>query len=492
MAETGIKIEYDEGIPVQRIGRKIIVEFEHSLPKEKILFPYVKSTNRGDELDFTDTDLTDKDQTRIYGIQVPLIKINNTTIDFDSVKYFVLKSEGRLPELTLTVEDTYSLISNIDKPGNDNLVIVQIVPKRDNTYKKINLSFYISNIRVSGTLVTLTCKYKLSDLTSSRFETFGEIDTYNMLKNIAIKTKMGFATNLKGETKDKRYVYCNNKSYFDIMNEEIQYSDIDGCLLDYWIDFWDNITLADIKERLKTIEPDEEIEIWVESQVYENTGSVETQPNKVPAVLLNLPQFNQSELFVKDYNMKTTPGAQLSKGSDKVHAIYEENKSDYSDYLLQDKDVKKDIFVKYDYIGELYGDYNYFLSKSVREAYIQKITSDEIIITLNSPNLGLMRGNKVNFLRYVNDSVLENKMKDLEEHKIIDREKVRTNIPLEDYKLWEDSGEGKYRLDKTVSAQYLIYAVEIKYSNNQWQYDLTLVRDIKDKLDAQILMEEDE
>lgn len=469
---------------------KIIVEFDHSLEKEQIALPYKSSTVKNDDLDYSDSNQSDKSALKIYGIQIPLIKINNIIIDFASVKYFVLTSEGRLPELTLTVEDTYQLITNIDKPGNDNRVIVQIIPRYDDTYKKINLTFFISNIRVSGSLVTLTCKYKLSDLTSTKFETFGEVDTYNLLKDIAIKTKLGFASNVKGDTKDKRYVYCNNKSYFDIMNEEIQFSNTEEHILDYWIDFWDSITLVDIKERLNTIEPDEEIEIWVASQTYEITENVETKPIKLPAVLINLPSLNQSELYVKDYNMVLSPGAQISKGSDKVYGIYEENKKESLDHLLQDEDIKKDIFIKYDYLGEIYGDYNYFLSKSVREAYIQKQTSDKIVITLNSPNLGLMRGNKVNFIRYVNDDVLENKLKDLEQNNIIDRN-VKTNIPVEDYKIDGDGGNGKYRLDMTVSAQYLVYAVSIKYSNNQWQYDLTLIRDTKDKLNAQILKEDE-
>lgn len=469
---------------------KIIVEFDHSLKKEQIALPFKSSTVKNDDLEYSDSNQSDKSIVKIYGIQIPLIKINNIVIDFASVKYFVLTSEGKLPELTLTVEDTYQLITNIDKPGNDNRVIVQIIPRYDDTYKKINLTFFISNIRVSGSLVTLTCKYKLSDLTSTKFETFGEVDTYNLLKDIAIKTKLGFASNIKGDTKDKRYVYCNNKSYFDIMNEEIQFSNTEEHILDYWIDFWDNITLVDIKERLNTIEPDEEIEIWVASQTYEITENVETKPIKLPAVLINLPSLNQSELYVKDYNMVLSPGAQISKGSDKVYGIYEENKKESLDHLLQDEYVKKDIFLKYDYLGEIYGDYNYFLSKSVREAYIQKQTSDKIVITLNSPNLGLMRGNKVNFIRYVNDDVLENKLKDLEKNDIIDRN-VKTNIPIEDYKIDGDSGNGKYRLDMTVSAQYLVYAVSIKYSNNQWQYDLTLIRDTKDKLNAQILKEDE-
>ena len=86
---------------------------------------------------------TDKAQTMVFGIQVPLIMINSTIIDFDAVQQFVLKSEGVTPELLMIVEDRYKLIENIDKPRHDNEVRVQIIPKFDNAYKKIDLTFYI-------------------------------------------------------------------------------------------------------------------------------------------------------------------------------------------------------------------------------------------------------------------------------------------------------------------------------------------------------------
>jgi hypothetical protein len=66
-------------------------------------------------------------------------------------------------------------------------------------------------------------------------------------------------------------------------------------------------------------------------------------------------------------------------------------------------------------------------------------------------------------------------MKSLEKQGAIDRN-VESNIPLNDYEIKSDSGSGKFILDKTVSGQYLITGVSIVYSNNKWDYILTLVR----------------
>ena len=453
---------------------QIIKEFDNKLNKSQIIVPLLSSSKAEGGDNYIDSNLTDVAQTSVFGIQVPLIMINNTVIDFDAVKYFNLKSEGKLPELNIVVEDKYQLINNIDKPSNDNEIRVQILPKFDNAYKKIDLTFYISNIRVNGSLIRLSGSYKLSSLTSSKFMSFGEIDTYNLFKTAATDTGLGFASNIVASD-DSRYMYCDNKSWLELLDDEIQYSSTNECIIDYWIDLWDNINLVDIKERYNTVDSDDDLMIWITGQTRETTVDIEIVPQKINAVINNHPGNSGSELFVKNYEIINNPGSQISKGSDKLYGIYEENKDEYLDHLLQDGDVKNDIFAKYEYLGENYGDYNYLLSKYIRSGFIQKINTEKIKVTLQSPLLGLMRGHKVNFIRYVNDDKVESKMKALEEAEVIDRN-IDSNISLSEYENTEDSGNGQFRVDKTVSAQYLIHAVDIIYNNNSWDYVLTLIR----------------
>lgn len=451
----------------------ITIEFDNTLQQSEIITPLLSSSKAEGGDNYTN-EYTDKAQTSVFGIKVPLIMINSTVIDFNAVKYFSLKTESILPELTLTVEDRYELINNIDKPTNDNEVRIQILPQFDDTYKKINLTFNISNINVTGSMIRLICIYKLPELVKSRFESFGKIDTYSLFKNIATTTKLGFASNIAGST-DKRFVYCDNKSYLDILNDEIQFSDTTSGILDYWVDLWNNINIVDIKERYNAIDSQEDMQIWVSGQTREITADVHPVPIKIDATIDNHPAHEAAEFFVKNYSIQNNPGLNISKGSDRVYAIYEENKDEYLDYLIQDGDVKSDIYTKYDYLGENYGDYNYLLSKTVRAGFLQKINTNQIKVTLRAPLLGLMRGHKVNFVRYVNDDKIESKMKALEKAGVLNRD-VESNIPLEVYEMKDDSTNGKFRVDRTVSGQYLIHAINIIYTNNDWDYVLTLVR----------------
>lgn len=453
---------------------QITLEFDNTLTKSEIIVPLSSSSVNEAGEEYNDSNLTDKAQTKVTGILSPLIMINNTVIDFNMVHYFELKSIGVLPELTMVVEDKFEMLNNVDKVSNDNEVRVQILPKFDNAYKKIDLTFFISSIKIDGSLLKLTCNYKLPSLTSSQFVALGEIDTYSMFKEIATNTGLGFASNI-GQCNDKRYVYADNKSWLDIMNSEIKYSNTTDHILDYWIDFWDNINIADIQERYNAIDSQEDLLMWIAGNTNETTADIEIEPIQIPAILHNHPGNANSELFVKQYESITNPGAGISRGSDKVYAIFEESKGEYLDHLLQDGDIKKDVFTKYEYLGECYGNYNYILSKSIREGFFQKMNSEKIKITLQSPLLALMRGHKVNFIRYVNDDKVEQKMKTLEEIGAIDR-KVNSNIPLDEYEITEDGGNGKFRLDRTVSAQYLIHSVDIVFNDGNWNYILTLVR----------------
>lgn len=452
----------------------VMLEFDNLLEKSEIVMPIMSSSKQESGDDYNDPNLTDKSQTAVFGIQTPLIMINSTVIDFDAIKYFNLKSKSRLPELVMTVEDRFELITNIDKPTNDNEVRVQLIPRFDNAYKKIDLTFFITSIQINGKLLRLTCSYKLSSLLSSQYKTFGEIDTYNLFKQIATETQLGFATNIAALS-DNRYAYCDNKSLLDLMNDEIQYSNSTDHILDWWVDLWDNINLVDIKERYTSIDSNDDIQVWTTGQTSEVGQDIEIVPSQVPAVLNNYPGFNTSELFIKSYSINNAPGLQMTMGTDKVYGVYSEITHDYEDILIQDGDIKKDIFAKYDYIGENYGDYEYLIAKCVRDGYLQKINADTINVTLQSPMLALMRGHKVNFVRYVNDDILESKMTGLEEAGLADRD-VESNIPLSEYEMDNDSGNGKFRIDKTVSGQYLILGVDITYTDDKWDYVLTLVK----------------
>lgn len=458
---------------------QILIEFDNTLEQSEIIIPLIASSP--DEAgSYYEDNKTEIQQTSVFGIMSPLIAINNIVIDFNDIINFSLKSIGPLPELTMTVFDKYQLISSIDAPGLDNEVRVQILPQFDEAYKKINLTFYISKMKISGSdIIEFRCLYKLPKLTETKYKSFGKIDTYNLIKNIAVETGLGFATNIAEAESDSRYIYCDYKSYIDLLNNEIDFSGHgQNNIYDYWIDYWNNINLVNIYDRYITIDKDDDMKIWISSQPGEINEGVKVQPTQTVATLNNHPLYNHSDLYVNDYNIVTNSANHTQAGSDRIYSIYESSKDEYIDYFIQDGDVKNDIFVNFEYLGENYGEYNYLIQKCFRSTFMQKINSEYMNLKLRTPLLSLMRGQKVNFISYINDSQIENKFNVLEDRGYIEGE-PEVNIPIDDVpntnvNVNEDNGH--FSVDRQISGQYLITGSKIEYKNNNWEYTLIVNR----------------
>ena len=66
---------------------QITVEFDNTLQKSDIIVPLL-SSSKAEGNDTHTNEYTDKAQTAVFGIKVPLIMINATVIDFNAVQYF--------------------------------------------------------------------------------------------------------------------------------------------------------------------------------------------------------------------------------------------------------------------------------------------------------------------------------------------------------------------------------------------------------------------
>lgn len=462
---------------------QILLKFDNQLKQSEIVIPLTNSSveEAGDNYVYNKQGIQ---QTSIYGILTPLIQINNIVVDFLDVESFSLKSIGPLPTVQLTVRDRYGLTRVLDTPGNDNMLRIQILPQFDDAYKKINLTFYISKINISEEIIDVTGIYKSADLTSSKFKCLGELSTYELCEKIAKETQLGFATNIEG-TPDKRYMYCNYISYNDLLNNEIRTAASDAThIYDWWVDLWNNINLVNIYERYNTIDPEEELQIWVSGQQGTMLEGVKVQPHKITANLNNHPTDGQMELKVDHYDIVNKPGSQVSGGTDKVYSTYMIDLNEYKDTLIQDGDAKKDIFVNCEYLGEVYGEYNYLLAEMCRDAYLQKMGTESIKVTIKTPLLALMRGHKVNFTWYINDSQFNYRTDNFEKMGLIDKD-VNTPTPLNDNVPEKDilynQAYGDFIIDKSISGQYMITGCDISYSNGEWEYELTLNRPLSHK-----------
>lgn len=469
------------------MSQQIVVKFDNNLKKPEVRIPLTETTPDEVGEENYHGNKSDKQQTLVYGILTPLIMINNIVIDFTDVNSFILKSEGPVPTLDIDVNDRCGLTSTLDTPGLDNTIVVHILPPFDNAYKKIKLLFYISNMNISGNKIKMTGIYKVPGLICDNISSFGKIDTYKLFEQIAIKTQLGFASNCESSNNDERYIYCDNISYLEMMNREIKRANSDEThVYNYWIDYWDTLNFVDIYKRYNDSDSGEDMEIWINNNVGETNAGIEIKPIKVRAELSNHPETAQSDVGIIKKEVINKSGNNISSGTDKVYSIYKENNKEYMDYLIQDGDVKEDILKKLYYLGEVYGEYDYLLPEACYSSYMQKLNAEVIRVTLRGPNLGMIRGRKVDVLWYINDDRWKDKVENASKMGAINKydEIEIPNIASQDTannKYSNSTNDGAWILDKAVSGQYTIIGCSINYIMGQWKYILTLVRPHTDK-----------
>lgn len=403
-------------------------------------------------------------QTTVHGVCTPIVCVNNIVFDFDKVLKMTLYNNSRLPELDLLLWDDQNLLSSIDNPRSDNEVRLQILPSFENAYKKINLTFYITNINIKETRVSIQAIYKIPDLYISRLKCFGKINSFDLFKTIASECKLGFASNCETNDIDKRYVYCDNISYESLMSREIQTSGSQNLVYDYWIDLWNYLNFVNIYERLNSKDSQDDMQIWTLNTPGDIIDSFsDIKPVLQDAIITNHPEM-KSELQTNKFVLSNSNIKNKLKGTDRVYTIYKDGVN--IDSLVEDGNIHNDVFTKYYYLGENIGEYEYLTASSIREGFIDIIDKNSIEVTLNSPTFGLYRGSHVRFNWYDNNYFQKQSIKELGGD-------MNTDDGQQNEELIDDN---KLMLNKQLSGEYLIYKMIFNYNKGVWNVVLTLVK----------------
>lgn len=455
---------------------QILVKIDPSIEIPEISMP-LEYTSADESGSYTDENHTDIMQTKVIGIMTPIIAVNETVINFTDIINMSLKNSDIYPTLTCTIIDRHNLLRDLNPTYPDNSLQLILVPPFDGAYKKISIVFYITNIYIKNQTAYISAKYKLPAFTDSLLKSFGNISIYTLCEKVCGLTSLGFATNVTESTENTHYVYASNKSIEQLLQEEKTFFSAERNIYNFWIDFWHHLVLVDEYERYNSQDTDEEMMVWVGEKNYEMGMLTNVKPIKIAAVITNHPFLSHNELAATSYHVITRPSISASCGSDNVITYYDDELGEYLDILLQDGDTKKDIFVKYEYLGEDFS--NILLSNAYYNKYTQKMSIDTIEITIGSPALCLMRGSKINFLWYKTDQIESQKEQDL-----IDLGVISEPTPfVEDDESIETPDEtmGQLKIDNVISGQYYIIKTELRYENGEWKNILTCGRPFSQK-----------
>lgn len=235
------------------------VVFDPTRPTTTVATSWVTNDTSDPEAAESDVNLRPpKDQTKVNGILVPIVRIDSHVIQQQNIHKLVLSYTGFIPSLDITILKYPELVVNTT--GMVNKLTVIMIPPVDGTYKKVSVDFYITNVMESNGKVMYSCTYFYPAL-QKRFTKaiknesgVSKINTYDLFNSIAADCQLGFAaTTMTKEIADTKARLTRNQSYIDIISEHIKFGGLDDkSFFDGWIDVFGYLVLANVSNIFAT------------------------------------------------------------------------------------------------------------------------------------------------------------------------------------------------------------------------------------------------
>lgn len=383
-------------------------------PEDDHLGDYVAVMRTEDEDNKMDAKLNK--ETEVKGIQIPVIKLNNLMLKDRAIYYFKMKTENFLPEVDLIVYDEDNEIRSSDTPGLNNSLTIIMTHPSDGVYKKVALNFYITEYRNDGSYIHIRSSLKIPYLDKLLTRQIKSVDdkqlvsTYEFFEKIAKDAKLGFATTEEVKNvRDNIYRRLESEKIGEAMSKHIEWAGVDeNTYMDGWLDWYGYLDLVNISWLFR-----EEVKIDEMSLIahygYETTGSEKSSQayeHEITRVINNsVQQPGPNNMIVRSYEEITNPGSVYYTGTLETHYSVSMQANGgtgvYDMYQVQSVensvdgrgDVENYTFESVIYDGFLMNQTRDLLKqRNLRNAWLRKIKSRVLHVTLDMPNYGIQRG----------------------------------------------------------------------------------------------------
>lgn len=463
---------------------KIEVKRDASELFGNIEIPYY-AYNKEDNPDIHGT--AEQDYKNVWGALIPVLIINDIHIQEQDIIELTLSSRNELPTLKCTFRDSRNLLVKFNQPKAVNTIKVVIIPQFEGVYKKIKLEFFMSTIsEYSEGIVYCEGIYKLNYLYNDLIKTYGELTTDEFLDKVSEEGGLGFATHIKYNLDDKHYRFLNNINPITAFNRDISFSGSQETqIYDWFIDFWNNVNLIDYYIQLNNLTQEQQmctipaLNANVTTPNEGTTGEANKEAKdfqKVPMIYTNSQGMQMSPLFINNFELQSLPGLSLFEGSEKEYLYSNEvnfnHEMEAFDIILKDIKEDKDKIHKSVFLGREFEEIPILKQKVQRNAYLQKLKTNILVIHAAKYCFGVLRGGKLDIQIYENDNLNRAYMTENEG-------RVKNDDTMYgDYSQEEDvkKADNAYILNKYLSGQYTVIGVDIEYKDGQMGASYYLTR----------------
>lgn len=418
--------------------------------------------------------------------RLPYVELGDASIESDNIISLDLYNDQFLPRISMKFKDSTGKLMDILFPL-DNTIIKIFIQSDNDDLMPIRMDFKITKYHPNKSkggdnndiIFELDGILDVDNLYASFFESFDDT-SYNILKSIAIQSKLGFASNIDN-TNDKMVWINPSLQYMEFIQQLVRFSfKSQETFLFAYVDFYYNLNYVDIETILS--EDIKEQKAFVGSKYLKNGDA---DKNITDLVLLNHPDKQDSNFYINTYDvLNRSTATNLEIGYLYYASYYDTNGNTIYDLVLDSistagKDGNNVIMkggigeiseiAKYSsdniYHGKIDTDnvHKYFLyAHKNNERNLEFLQKVKMTITITSANFNLYRFQKVKVNLYkINDMVNE-------------QEEMKTE---ESNSSQEFIIQDEFRLNQRLSGDWLITSINYSYSKTgTFKQEIVLVK----------------
>lgn len=433
MAETTLK-EYEnmqiqqgeltaEGAPDTDVNDIFLIEEPYNPFDPVVIFDNSQEKNPkpnqvNDEGDHPETEYQ---STKVEGTKVPILYINSMAIDPNLILDFCLSTEEFLPELEFTLNDPKRQLESIGGVGLTNVVLCIMIPEYDGLHRPITLPFYIQScIKETTTQTKYICKYRHLTLDNVMCQQIGNkpLTTFELCSEVAKICSLGFAEGPQDSCKfvnDARYRQVYSQKLSDYVEEQVAIGGLDeNGIFDCWIDVHGFLVLENLAKLFSADIKTKNLVIATRGG-WDNTTNDDwsAEPHYMPRIISNYLDVSDKSLQIKGhpypyFNSKkvqevgSTGSYYYLTSVGKKNILVQEDVQMIEDSLEGFEQPGVYEFSKIEYIGADQTGDKFQFQRKVRDKWIKKKASKQVIVEMLYINFGLERGTIISMM--VNES----------------------------------------------------------------------------------------
>lgn len=378
------------------------------------------------------------DNKKVDAIWEPVIKVNSKVLEANMITMMKIDYQHFLPTIILQVNDIGDMIKNFDIGGMNSHITVIFIPSVDGAYRKISLTFYITNTQTIGSDIIYYGKLKVPEF---NFNKIGSItfdgdpkikftqkgcipkrccqapnricNFWELLHVIASYSQLGFgSTNKCKEINDRLPRNVRNQHWDEYIQEQLEFSGIDeDSIFDAWVDLYGYLDLVNVSYVMNEDVKVNELGIHPEMGLrMRSQGMPETKLNEM--VHRTLHNFHNarysSNLEITNYEIVNNNAKINNKGTFRNVRIFGLESTGGNNSLTEYQNMIIENSVNGQYIGSYNVDrdaniemsfndeyYSTVKQKMLRESYFDKLRAHVLKVEMSKINFGLERGTLV-------------------------------------------------------------------------------------------------